>query len=89
VSTELEFKDGMGLLMQQGALIAMFPVEKWLEDLGRSETIAGIVDPTLYRDYPYSEKPEVIKDVLRAAIKFKAVILAAQEKVRANPKAFK
>jgi hypothetical protein len=67
-------------VMAQGALIASLPIEESLQALEHSESIAPILDPTLYRDYIYSGRGELIKDVMRAALTFKQAILAAEEK---------
>lgn len=74
------------IIFQQGALIAMFPIEEWLEGFSRVDTIAPILDPTAYRDYLYSGKGELIQDVLRAALAFKRAILEAQRRVTEDPR---
>lgn len=70
------------IIFQQGAMLAMFPIEEWLEQLDRADTIVPILDPTLYRDYIYSGKGEIVKDVLRAALTFKRAIMKAQQQVK-------
>jgi hypothetical protein len=80
----VELQTLWSMVMNQGALLAMLPIEESLRDLERSETIAPILDPTLFRDYLYSGKGDLIKDVLRAAVQFKAAILKAQEQVRSE-----
>jgi len=79
VEDETDWKDGVQMLITQGALIAMLPVERWLEELNRAETLAPILDPTLFRDYLYSGRDHMLKDVLNAAIQYKAAILKAQK----------
>ncbi|HEY2012393.1 MAG TPA: hypothetical protein VGH38_02780 [Bryobacteraceae bacterium] len=80
----IEMREGWAFVMQQGALIAMMPIEEWLQGLERADTLGPILDPTLYREYLYSGKGEVIKDVLRAALVFKSAILKAQRQVQEN-----
>lgn len=65
-------------VFSQGAILAELPIEKWLDDIERAESIGGIMDPTLYRRYIYSGKGEVIKDVLNGALAFKQAILKAR-----------
>jgi hypothetical protein len=76
------FRRGVEFLMTQGAMLAMLPMEKWLEELNHSETIAPFLDPTLYRDYIYSGRDNLIKGVLEAGIGFKRAIKKAQEDVK-------
>ena len=78
---EFDFKQGAEMLMSQGAMIALFPIEKWLSDLERADAIAPILDPTLYRAYIYSGRDNMLKDVLSAALGFKRAILKAQQDV--------
>lgn len=78
--------EGWDFVFQQGAIIAMFPIEEWLEAFSRAESIGPILDPTLYRDYIYDGKGEIIKSVLHAALTFKQAIVAAQNKVKADPR---
>lgn len=78
-------RQGWDFVFRQGAMIALMPIEDWLTALDRAETVGPILDPTLYRDYLQSGKGEVIKDVLHAALAFKRVIVAAQEKVKSHP----
>lgn len=74
------------IVFQQGALLAEFPIEGWLAAFSYAESIAPILDPTLSRDYMYSGKGEVIKDVLSAALVFKQAILKARKQVEENPR---
>lgn len=71
-------QDGWTIVFQQGAMLALMPIELWLEAFDKADTVAPITDPTLYRKYLYSGKGELIKDVLRAALTFKQAILKAQ-----------
>lgn len=72
------FKEGAELLMQQGAMLALMPIEKWLADLHHADAIAPILDPTLYRDYIQSRRDEMLKEVLTGALHFKKAIQKAQ-----------
>lgn len=73
--------DGWDLLMNTARMIAMLPVEQWIEGLDRAETVAPIVDPTLYREYIYSGKGEIILSVMKAALVLKKAVLNAQPKL--------
>lgn len=73
---------GWTAVFQQGAVVALFPIEDWLAALERAENLGPFVDPTLYREYLYSGKGEIIKDVLSAALVFKQAIVKAQRQVK-------
>lgn len=73
---------GWSFVFQQGAMIALMPIEEWLEALDRADTVAPIIDPTKYREYLYSGKGPIIKSVLSAALVFKQAILKAQKEVK-------
>lgn len=75
-------QDGWTFVFQQGAMLAMMPIEEWLGAFDRADATAPILDPTLYRDYIYSGKGEIIKDILRAALTFKQAILKAQKEAK-------
>lgn len=72
--------DGWSFVFRQGAMLALMPIEDWLEAFDKAESIAPITDPTLYRDY--NGKGEIIKNVLVAALNFKRAILKAQKEVK-------
>lgn len=80
----MDFKSGVEMVMTQGSLIAMFPVEKWLADLERQDTVAPILDPTAYREYLYSGRREMLLEVLGAAVALKSAIVKAQAGVQAG-----
>ncbi len=73
--------DGFDILCNQAKIITMFPIEEWLETLEKGETIAPYIDPTLYRQYIYSRKPELLKKVLKAALELKRTMLEMQPEV--------
>lgn len=81
-----DLQDGWSFVMSQGAMIALFPIEDWLEALERAETVGPILDPTLFRDYLYCGKGPIIKDVLRAALTLKQAVVKAQQQITADPK---
>lgn len=75
-------QEGWTLLISQAKIIAMLPLEEWLEAFARAETLGPILDPTLYRGYIYDKdnKSELIQDLIRAAIPLKREILKLQKK---------
>lgn len=75
-------QDGLQLLATWSRQIAMLPLEDWRQAFDRAETLGPILDPTLYRDYLHSGRGEIIKELLDAAIKLKAVVNKAQPKIR-------
>src|SRR5579875_3260893 len=68
VAEVLALQDGWEFVMQQGAMLALMPIEQWLADFDRADSAGPILDPTLYREYLYSGKGELIRGVLRAAL---------------------
>jgi hypothetical protein len=74
-------KEGFGELLTWARIIAMLPLEEWLNLLNRAESIGPIVDPTLFREYIYSDKPKILKSIIEAAIPLKRAVLAAQPAV--------
>jgi hypothetical protein len=73
--------EGFDFVCHQARLIAMMPIEDWLQILEHAESIAPITDPTLYRQYLYSKKPEILKKVLRSALELKRTIEEIQPDV--------
>ena len=75
-----DMQNGFDLLVGQSKIIAMLPLEDWLRAFERAETVAPIVDPTLYRDYLYDPecKGKKIKSLIVAAIPLKQAILKIQ-----------
>lgn len=78
--------DQWEMVMQWGAMLALCPIEEWLNDLNHTHTIAPILDPTAYREYIYSGKGEIISSVLEGALVFKKAIIKAQQDVLSNPR---
>jgi len=71
-------QEGFEILCLWARNIAMLPLNEWLEALDHAETVGPFLDPTLYRDYIYSEKPKVIRELIEAGITLKAAVLKAQ-----------
>ena len=69
---------GFDVVCQNARMIAMMPIEDWLEALEKGEAIAPFVDPSLYLRYVYSKKPEALKKVLRAALDLKRAVQSIQ-----------
>lgn len=65
------------LLIQQARMFSMIA----LDGLNGADTLALILDPTLYREYLYSGKGEPIKRILQAAIDFERETLAAAQEL--------
>ena len=70
------------MLLAQGAIIALLPIEKWIEDLNRMDTIGPILDPTLYKKYLDSGREQPTKALLTAALRFKLAVLDLQKLVQ-------
>lgn len=79
---------GYHQLLNLSRQIAKLPLGKWLEDIEHAEAIGPIVDPTLFREYLYSGKPELIKKIIRAALPLKKAIEEAQKQILASPQKF-
>ena len=71
-------QQGFEILCLWSRSIAMLPLEDWWNALERAESVGPILDPTLYREYLYSEKAKIIKKLIEAAIPLKSVVLQAQ-----------
>jgi len=71
-------QEGFEILCLWARNIAMLPLEEWLAALDHAETVGPILDPTLYRDYLYSDKPKVIRELIEAGITIKAAVIRAQ-----------
>lgn len=82
----IEMQEGLSLVMSQGAILAMLPIEQWLDSLLRAEAVGPFLDPTLYMTYIASGKGDLIKEIFGAALRFKTAILAAQKKVAEDPR---
>lgn len=80
----MDFKIGTGFLLTQGAMIAELPIEDWIDQLNRADATGPILDPTLYREYIYSGRDQMLKSVLSAALGYKRAILKAQQEVVAG-----
>jgi hypothetical protein len=83
-SDPLGFSEGIEFLMSQGKMIALLPIEKWLEDLEHADVVGPFIDPTLYREYLRSGRDKMLKSVLLAGISLKAAILQSQADVKSG-----
>jgi hypothetical protein len=78
-------QDGWAFVFRQGALLAQMPIEEWLAAFARAESIAPIIDPTLFiKYYSKDSKGDIIRGVLKGALTFKRAILKAQATVIAK-----
>jgi hypothetical protein len=77
---------GFEFLVQQCAMIALLPLEDWLKGLNFSESVAPVLDPTLYREYSYSEKAAFIKELITAAIPVKVAVEKMQARISTTEK---
>lgn len=78
MTDEETIKQSYELLCMFARNIAMLPLEQWLNDLNRAESVGVIVDPTLMRSYLRSGKGDIIKSIIEAAIPLKRAVLDAQ-----------
>jgi hypothetical protein len=76
--------DGLEMLAMWCRNISMLPLEEWQEAFNKAETVAPLLDPTLYREYISSGKSQVIKELIRLAIPLKHAVLKAQSTLKAN-----
>jgi hypothetical protein len=72
------FEERFTLLSLWSRNIAMLPLEEMLESLNLAESLCPVLDPTLYREYVYSDKAQLVKKLLEAALPLKRVVLQAQ-----------
>ena len=70
--------EGFNYVCNLSRMIAMMPIEDWLEKLEFGEVGASILDPTLFKQYLHSKKPEILKKILRAALELKRTIQEVQ-----------
>lgn len=85
--TEQEEKDaivkrmqlGWDLLFNQTRVIAMLPLEDWLERMSRADTLGPILDPTLWMKA--HEKMDKIRTIIEAALVLKKAVLKLQSEV--------
>lgn len=76
------FEQGLEMVALNSRTLAMLPLEEMLEALNRAETAGAIMDPTLYREYIYSDKAKALKELIEACLKVKAVVMKMQPLVR-------
>lgn len=73
---------GWDLMMNYARAIAHLPIDEWLDALNKAEDVAPFIDPTLYRDYIYSHKGDVLKKIMRAALELKRTVEEVQPQLR-------
>ena len=79
---QIDLMEGWNLLFTYAKVIAMLPIEEWQRALAHAESVAPIIDPTLFREYLYSKKPEIIKKVMDAALQLKIAVLSVQPELK-------
>lgn len=67
------------LLITQAKMFEVLPMQRELDGLQRADSVATILDPTLYRDYLYSGKGPHIKRILQAGVNFQREVLSAAQ----------
>jgi hypothetical protein len=77
-----ELKLGYELALSYARAVASLPVDIWLAELEHAEAVAPIVDPTLFREYLYSAKPQILKKILRSLLEVKRAVEEAQPEIR-------
>ena len=75
---------GYELALTYAKLVSMLPIDAWLIELEDAETVAPFLDPTLFRTYLSSSKPQVLKSVLLALLEVKRVVEELQKQVNPN-----
>lgn len=73
--------EGFNYVCNLSRLIAMMPIEDWIKALDHSESVGFFIDPTLYKKYIFSKKPEVLKKILWAALELKRTVQEVQPDV--------
>lgn len=71
-------REGFEILCLWSRNIAMLPLEDWKAAFVNANTTAPILDPTLYRDFIYSEKAQFLVKLIDAALPLKKLVLEAQ-----------
>lgn len=81
-STAAELKETMtatlDLLAMWSRNIAMLPLEELAKAFDQAEAAAPVMDPTLFREYLYSPKAQMIRKLIAAAIPLKKIIVDVQ-----------
>jgi len=78
-----EYENTQEVLMSQAGMMAMLDLEAFLSTINHAETVAPIVDPTLYQKVLYgrgADNLEAIKEIAAAALKVKAAVERAKER---------
>ena len=80
----MDFKSGLNMLMSQGQILTLLPIEKWTEDLRSMDTVAPILDPTKYREWLASGRREPMLAILDAYCQLKAAMTKWNDAVEAG-----
>jgi hypothetical protein len=78
------YDDGLTMLFNQCRILAMLPLEDMLTALNHAEAIGPFIDPTLYREYLSTKNGAVIKELLKAALAVKRIVLKNQPQAEAT-----
>ncbi len=78
----IALKAGYEMLAVWSRNIAMLPLEEWLVQLNRAESLGAVLDPTLFNKYLHSDKAKTIKSLITAAIPLKKIVMEAQDMMR-------
>lgn len=73
--------EGFNYVCNLSRMIAMLPIETWIDQLHHGENVSAIIDPTLFKNYICSKKPDILKKILYAALELKRTIQEVQPNV--------
>ncbi len=82
---ETTYKATQDQVLMLVTLSAMLPLEEFLQAIARAETLGPILDPTLYRDFLYSDGRESLDFIKEAAARFLEVKRLALEWKQKHP----
>lgn len=71
-------REGWTLLANYARIIAMLPLETWLEAINRAEAVGPIVDPTLW--IKANGNMADVKRLIQAAMPLKRFVMSVQPK---------
>jgi hypothetical protein len=70
------------LAMTYARAIARLPIDRWMEDIYRAESVGPVVDPSLFREYLDNPNSRIVKTILLALLEVKRVVEEAQPEIR-------
>lgn len=70
---------GWDLLMSQARIIAMLPLEDWINAMNRADSLGIMIDPTLW--IKGHKKMDKIREVIEAALPLKRCVLKLQKEL--------